>query len=447
MIEYEIHEFANCIPKMTEDEFKRLKDDIKGLGVLEPIILLNGKILDGRHRYRACLELSQEKGFEEIECPVREMNNLSPNDIVAAMNVFRRHLTPSQIAMVMEALKEPFLKEAKFRQQTGGGDKKSEKVKSVKPKSGEAISKGKETSEILAEKGGISKGTMQAALTVGKHGTPEEKNAVIDGEISVSRQADQIKKRLPPKTPPKQKFNKSSESERIEWAKWTWNPVTGCKHGCKYCYARDFTKLYPNGFPQGFKPRFIEERLSAPRNTIPPSPAYEGSKNVFVCSMGDLFGDWVPQEWIDKVLISVKENPQWNYIFLTKNPKRYIGIDWPANCWVGATVDCQERVEPTLEAMEQVWMDDEEHNPPIRKPDGLFLSCEPLNGEVIIGDKIHCLDWIIIGGQSTISNLQGKQPKWEWVEQLHWEAKMANCQVYWKPNLEVRPKEYPEKLK
>ena len=86
-------------------------------------------------------------------------------------------------------------------------------------------------------------------------------------------------------------FNRTNES--IEWAVWTWNPVTGCKHGCPYCYARDIARrFYPPEI--GFNPRFWPERLSAPQNTPVPKSTELKDRLVFTCSMADLFGDWCP---------------------------------------------------------------------------------------------------------------------------------------------------------
>ena len=94
-------------------------------------------------------------------------------------------------------------------------------------------------------------------------------------------------------------FNKVNEN--IDWAKWSWNPVTGCEHGCKYCYARDIANRF---YKNKFKPTFHKYRLAAPKNTTIPKTLDKdpGRNKVFVCSMADLFGDWVPQGWIDNVL-------------------------------------------------------------------------------------------------------------------------------------------------
>ena len=103
---------------------------------------------------------------------------------------------------------------------------------------------------------------------------------------------------------------------KIEWCDSTWNPVTGCLHGCEYCYARRITErfgnklpdfsVYPkmyenchmvdskftdNPYPHGFEPTFHAYRLDEPARLTKP-------RNIFVCSMADLFGEWVPDEWI-----------------------------------------------------------------------------------------------------------------------------------------------------
>jgi hypothetical protein len=51
---------------------------------------------------------------------------------------------------------------------------------------------------------------------------------------------------------------------------------------------------------------------------------------------------------------------------------------------------------------------------------------------------------MIVGGQSSSSKCPEFQPEWDWVEGLLWQAREANCRVYFKPNLKARPREYPE---
>jgi len=230
---------------------------------------------------------------------------------------------------------------------------------------------------------------------------------------------------------PKAKFNRTNDN--IEWAWWSWNPVTGCKHGCPYCYARDIAMRF-----QGtFEPQFHAERLTAPENTAAPAPSSDpiariGSTNVFVCSMADLFGDWVPQKWIDDVLDVVRAAAQWNFIFLTKNPARMVGIAWPVNAWVGTTVDCQARIKPAVDAFRQI------------KAEVKFVSCEPMNEALDFGDALPLFDWVIIGGRSVSSGASEFRPPWQWVYRLALSATDAGCKVYLKPNIgEMRVREYP----
>jgi len=224
-------------------------------------------------------------------------------------------------------------------------------------------------------------------------------------------------------------------NDNVEWAWWTWNPVTGCLRNCPYCYARDISTR----FTGDFKPTFHEERLSAPRNTHPPrntkvpkDPSI-GAKNVFVCSMADLFGEWVPCDWIDKVLAEVTASPQWNFLFLSKNPARMTEFTFPHNAWVGTTVDVQSRVKPAQEAFRDI-------DATVK-----FLSCEPLLEELTF-DELEVFDWVIIGGRSRNSRGAASQPEWRWVERLFVAARAAGCKVYFKPNLTARPREYPDLL-
>jgi protein gp37 len=238
------------------------------------------------------------------------------------------------------------------------------------------------------------------------------------------REVESIIKEVKEKPSHKSQFNKTNDN--IEWAPYSWNPVTGCKNDCPYCYARDIAVR----FMPSFEPTFHPERLNAPENTPVPASDKPGANNVFVCSMADLFGDWVPEEWIAAVLDQVEKHPEWNFLFLTKNPKRLSRYTWPKNAWIGATVDCQARAKATEEAFRQI-------DAPVR-----FVSCEPLL-EPVIFDDLSCFDWLIIGGRSRNTKMPEFQPEWAWVENLVDQAREAGLNVYFKPNLTVRPKEYP----
>jgi protein gp37 len=218
-------------------------------------------------------------------------------------------------------------------------------------------------------------------------------------------------------------------NEMVDWAWWTWNPVTGCLHNCEYCFARDIANRF---YPEKFEPTFHPERLSAPHNTPVPREAETDlrARCVFVCSMADLFGKWVPQEWIDAILAEVRAAPQWNFLFLTKFPQRLAEIAWPPNAWVGTTVDEQYRVEIAEKAFRTI-------QAPVK-----WLSCEPLR-ERLTFSALELFDWVVLGGQSASSQAPAFQPPWEWVAHLMRQVWEADCLLYWKPNLETRPHEYP----
>mgnify|MGYP001604130834 FL=1 len=191
-------------------------------------------------------------------------------------------------------------------------------------------------------------------------------------------------------------FQRGKDS--IGWCDATWSPVTGCLNDCSYCYARKIATRFAGSkaFPNGFEPTFHPERLEEPCKVKKPS-------KIFVCSMGELFGPWVPREWQEAVLKVIEENPQHIFQLLTKFPKGYQQYIWPMNAWVGATVTCDLDGWRCGELLDVRGM-------PVR-----FVSAEPLLG-ALTGTFLWGLDWLIIGGQSGQKKFY---PPKAWIEPLY----------------------------
>jgi protein gp37 len=140
--------------------------------------------------------------------------------------------------------------------------------------------------------------------------------------------------------------------------------------------------------------------------------------------MGDLFGDWVPDEWIQAVFDACEAAPQHRYLFLTKNPARYSEfksrIQGLKNCWIGNTVTGLNA--DTL--YDSVWADS-------------FISFEPLLCEIRsshIEDLCYATDWVIIGAET--GNREGKvTPRRGWVDAILSVADERGIPVFMKDSL------------
>jgi len=106
----EFHDVANIFPMMVGEDYCLLRDDIKMHGLLEPIILFEGKILDGRNRYTACLDLGIEPAYIEWH-----ENGSNPLDYVISKNLHRRHLNESQRAVIAAKLANIELGDNQYR--------------------------------------------------------------------------------------------------------------------------------------------------------------------------------------------------------------------------------------------------------------------------------------------------------------------------------------------
>jgi ParB-like chromosome segregation protein Spo0J len=187
--ELTLHPLCTIIPPCTEDEFKELKKDIKDNGLQVPIKLFEGKILDGRSRYRACVELV-EKEFHLVELRTEDFTRPASDALayVISMNVKRRHLTASKRAMIA----------ARLVTTTLGGDR------SVKL-----------PTEITQEKVATLSGVAVKMVTDAKKvldNDPVLTEQVLNGQVAVAKAAKQVrdKEREAKGTP---RRNKKSEAD------------------------------------------------------------------------------------------------------------------------------------------------------------------------------------------------------------------------------------------
>ena len=250
---------------------------------------------------------------------------------------------------------------------------------------------------------------------------------------------------------------------KIDWADATWNPVTGCKHGCEYCYARKIAKRFGGAsethnnecchecqwitegtgeihdldepvydfdhgrnapYPFDFDPTFHRYKLDEPQR-------WKKTRTIFVCSMADLFGDWVPDEWIREVFEACDAAPQHRYLFLTKNAKRYRKLQellplnrrspHGAELWFGASYTGEPNdLRPRIYG----WMNQ-------------FTSVEPLLKEPSNADCYAlalCNDWVIVGAE-TGTRKNKIVPKKSWIEKIATECAKYGTPIFMKESL------------
>jgi ParB-like chromosome segregation protein Spo0J len=123
-----VHDVANLFPMMSDDEYRALVKDIRENGLREAIWLYEGKIIDGRNRYKACRELGVEPDYQQWNGEGSIIN------FVISLNLHRRHLSSSQKAVIALEVEKFLSVEAKERQRGGqGGVLLSQKIEQANP--------------------------------------------------------------------------------------------------------------------------------------------------------------------------------------------------------------------------------------------------------------------------------------------------------------------------
>lgn len=245
----------------------------------------------------------------------------------------------------------------------------------------------------------------------------------------------------------------------IEWCDFTWNPITGCNHGCEYCYARRLAGRNMGRYDlTGFEPTVHFDRLDEPLKIKKPA-------KIFTGSMGDLLGRWSwnwtddgitvmggadytisSNEVVDQVSESMRRAPQHSYIVLTKadllHPETHDNavLLQSAGAWVGVSITGVMDITETA------------------RLNALHASLDGSRKIVSLEPLIHCnpniyrrivaagVKWVIIGGMTGPLASKIKRPSRESVEALVRILQSEGVSVFVKDNLgyltDIR--EYPE---
>lgn len=160
----EQHPLSAAFPAMQFAEYESLLASIEAIGLQNPIVLFEGKVIDGWHRYCACMDSGT--AIKTIELA----NHIDPQNFVIAQNKERRHLTQSQLATAAIKVYEWLKDGVKQGLQTCSAP-------------GAEVKSSKEIAEIA----GVSERTINAAKAVENKASEEVKAKVASGEMSLKK--------------------------------------------------------------------------------------------------------------------------------------------------------------------------------------------------------------------------------------------------------------------
>lgn len=189
------------------------------------------------------------------------------------------------------------------------------------------------------------------------------------------------------------------DTTKVNWADKTFSPWFGCTQvsaACDHCYAMDWANLHkmvqwgPHAERRRASDAYYRQTAKWQNHAV----SMRERPRVFP-SLCDPFDNHksIKQEWRNKFYATIAATPNLDWLLLTKRPQNVRGLvpidwlnSWPANVWVGVTVENQEehdRRMPHLRAIPA----------PVR-----FLSMEPLLGPVEL--DLRGIHWVIAGGES-----------------------------------------------
>ena len=174
---------------------------------------------------------------------------------------------------------------------------------------------------------------------------------------------------------------------------------------------------------------FHPDRLSAPINMAPPVTNDIRDRCIFAGCLADMFGRWVPSEWIEAIIDVFRACPAWIFIICTKFPQRLLEFPFPQNVWIGTTIDKQERVASAEDAFAQLR---ERHPKRV-----LFAAIEPML-EPIKFNRLELVNRLVLGGASATQHSPAWYPPLRWIDDKRREARAAGVSLYEKSNLLVK---------
>lgn len=248
-------------------------------------------------------------------------------------------------------------------------------------------------------------------------------------------------------------MNKQKAPKGIEWTRiklnettelpgYTWNPTGGCKHGCTWqmpdgsiteCYAKTIAERFTTAFPEGFDAHYWREHMLEQPLKLK-SPA-----GIFVGSMADLFGHWVPEEQINQVLDVMKKADWHIFQTLSKFPIRMPEFNpFPDNVWVGVSVPAGHLMPQTggARALKAYLghMTKIEAKTRFMSIEPLWFDVAPIFEEWLQTNEKLPMEWAIIGAASNGTAVY--QPEQEWTQKLLDILDAQNIPVFFKGNME-----------
>lgn len=248
-------------------------------------------------------------------------------------------------------------------------------------------------------------------------------------------------------------FKLKTGGRGIEWCDETRNVFGGCHHRCRWtmpdgteaiCYAEDVANgLAQASYPHGFEHHYYRSH-NLKKLTAGSEPML-----LFMDSMSDMFGHWVPEQQLLAVLSKMGEAPHHAYQGLTKAPGRILKFlgSLPSNLWVGVSSAPDFFMgKPMVASQQEAYMRKAISVLKRVKEDSgnlTWMSLEPVSWDMahLFTEMEHDLDWVVIGAAS--NGPKYFQPDPDHVARLLDVFDAVGTPVFFKGNLKPLLKENP----